>query len=249
VADHGRAALDAWDAEPFDLVLMDVQMPEMDGLDATRAIRAREAGTGRHVPIIAMTARAMPGDREQCLESGMDGYVSKPVRQRDLYAAIAPFFPEAAAATGEGVADAAETGVDAIDDELTPMIDWDSALRNMAGNDELLRDVAEESVRELPQLLARLEEAVADGRRSEIGRLAHTIRGAGRTFASAALQHAARQVEDAAVDGSLPLVPALLPPLRAALAGVTSGLREFIAACDAPRSPELRSAQSSPVHT
>ena len=92
VANDGREAVNAYESQPFDLVLMDVQMPEMDGLEATVCIRALESKLGRHTPIVAMTARAMKGDRELCLESGMDGYVSKPVRQRELYQAIAAFF-------------------------------------------------------------------------------------------------------------------------------------------------------------
>jgi CheY-like chemotaxis protein len=72
----------------FDLILMDVQMPEMDGFEACRAIRGMEAGTGRHTPIVAMTAHAMTGDRERCLEAGMDGYVSKPVTAEGLRRAI-----------------------------------------------------------------------------------------------------------------------------------------------------------------
>ena len=73
----------------FDLVLMDVQMPEMDGFEATGRIREKEKGTGRHIPIIAMTAHAMKGDRERCLEAGMDGYVSKPIQATELAQAIA----------------------------------------------------------------------------------------------------------------------------------------------------------------
>ncbi len=92
VANDGCEAVHAYETQPFDLVLMDVQMPEMDGLEATACIRVLEGKLGRHTPIIAMTARAMKGDREQCLESGMDGYVSKPVRQRELYQAIAAYF-------------------------------------------------------------------------------------------------------------------------------------------------------------
>ena len=90
VAENGQQAVDRWMEGSFDLVLMDVQMPIMDGLTATRTIRQHEAeaGGGDHVPIIAMTARAMKGDREKCIAAGMDGYVSKPIRRQELYDAI-----------------------------------------------------------------------------------------------------------------------------------------------------------------
>jgi len=88
VAGNGREALDATEQRIFDVVLMDLEMPVMSGLEATTAIRSREQRTGRHLPIIAMTAHAMIGDRERCLAAGMDGYVSKPVRADELYAAL-----------------------------------------------------------------------------------------------------------------------------------------------------------------
>ena len=91
VAGNGREAVNQWQSRPFDLILMDVQMPEMDGLDATRAIRSAEAargGGGGHVPIVAMTANAMAGDREMCIDAGMDGYVTKPVKRETLFAEV-----------------------------------------------------------------------------------------------------------------------------------------------------------------
>lgn len=93
-AGNGSEALALFEKQRFDLVLMDVQMPEMDGLEATAALRQQEQGNGRHVPIIAMTAHAMKGDREKCLAAGMDGYVSKPLAAKDLFQAIQQAVPE-----------------------------------------------------------------------------------------------------------------------------------------------------------
>ena len=84
VAQNGREALDLLEQQTFDLVLMDVQMPEMDGFAATREIRKREQGRQRHIPVIAMTAHAMKGDRESCIAVGMDGYIAKPINRAEL---------------------------------------------------------------------------------------------------------------------------------------------------------------------
>jgi CheY-like chemotaxis protein len=84
LAANGREAVTAFEKESFDLVLMDLQMPEMDGFEATAAIRAKEKSTGKHLPIVALTAHAMKGDREKCLASGMDGYLTEPIRPQEL---------------------------------------------------------------------------------------------------------------------------------------------------------------------
>ena len=88
VAPDGQACVEAFQTGGFDLVLMDIQMPRMDGFQATAAIREREKLTGRRIPIVAMTAHALVGDQERCLASGMDGYVSKPIRTSELFATI-----------------------------------------------------------------------------------------------------------------------------------------------------------------
>ena len=93
VANNGQEALAEWETGTFDILLMDVQMPLMDGFAATAAIRQRENATGRHTPIIAITAHVMKGDRERCLAAGMDSYVSKPLRPQELFAAIDSLLP------------------------------------------------------------------------------------------------------------------------------------------------------------
>ncbi|RMH78188.1 MAG: response regulator, partial [Calditrichaeota bacterium] len=88
VAENGKEAVEKWRQGKFDVILMDVQMPEMDGLEATRCIRREEDQTGGHVFIIALTAHAMKGDRERCLTAGMDGYLTKPLKKADLEQAL-----------------------------------------------------------------------------------------------------------------------------------------------------------------
>ncbi len=98
LAESGEKALDAWRKQAFDIILMDVQMPDMDGFEATSRIRGNEKSTGKHIPIVALTAHAMVGDRERCLAAGMDDYVSKPINADDLFAAIDRLLPAAAQA-------------------------------------------------------------------------------------------------------------------------------------------------------
>ena len=104
VAGDGQTAVNKWQAESFDVVLMDIQMPVMDGYAATAEIRQQEASDGRHTPIIAMTAHAMKGDEEKCREAGMDGYVTKPIKSKTMLAEIARVleFVETSSATETG---------------------------------------------------------------------------------------------------------------------------------------------------
>jgi PAS domain S-box-containing protein len=184
--ENGKAALDALEREPFDLVVMDVQMPEMDGLQATARIRAREKETGGHIPIVAITAHAMKGDRERCLAAGMDGYISKPVRAQELYAVIAEVI-------GQKPASGSNEFGEAVELPSNGAVEWSTAMAATAGDLQLLGDVVEAFLEDYPNLLSALEQAIADGNGECWNRAAHTLKGALRHFGAA--QAVARAVE------------------------------------------------------
>jgi signal transduction histidine kinase/DNA-binding response OmpR family regulator len=171
VVSNGKEAVHAVATTPYDLVLMDVQMPEMDGFEATAAIRAREKATGAHVPIIAMTAHAMKGDRERCLEAGMDGYVSKPIQAEELFEAITSLVP-ITGAPGEAVR--VEEVIDASLHELLARLD---------GDVEFLRRLMEVFDETSRALLSEIHEAIARGDTEALARAAHTLKGSVGNFA------------------------------------------------------------------
>ncbi len=164
VAGDGRAAVEALADEPFDVVLMDVQMPEMGGLEAAMTIRRREADTGAHVPIIAMTAHAMTGDREKCIDAGMDDYVSKPVSARELAAKLAGVGPAGLKPRSSAA--------------KSPRLDFDAVLERAGGDRELVGHVIEAFLEDGPELLARLGRALAERDTSKFQKAAHSYKGA-----------------------------------------------------------------------
>jgi len=217
VANNGKEAVAALELQKFDLVIMDVQMPEMDGLEATIAIRAREKQTGAHVPIIAMTAHAMKGDRERCLEAGMDHYVSKPIRARLLFEVIdevvggSPLLditPEPPLPEGEGV-------------------DWHEALSTVKGDRELLGVVVEAALEEIPRLMEEIRRAVAAGDAATLRLVAHTLKGSIRYFGQGpAYQHAYR-LEQMGRDGQLEETGPTLAALEGDMEQLTSLLLHY----------------------
>jgi two-component system, sensor histidine kinase and response regulator len=218
VANNGREALDALFGDravgPFDVVLMDVQMPEMDGLEAAGEVRKHERASGRHVPIVAMTAHAMKGDEARCLTAGMDAYVSKPVKPEALFAVLARLVPAAEPAP------AVEPGA------LRRLTNWDEALAHVRGDEDLLRELAAIFVDEWPRWLAGLRDGLAQGDAALVQRTAHTVKGSLGTFAATTAHAAAWELETRAAAGKLDDGPAamgrlerelgaLLPPLAA----------------------------------
>ncbi|MBI2477249.1 MAG: response regulator [Planctomycetia bacterium] len=185
VATDGNEALAALDAQEFDLILMDVQMPEMDGLEATKAIRLRERSTGQHVPIIAMTAHAMKGDRERCLEAGMDAYVSKPVRPKALFAAMHRVLRESQSSMAEG----SSAG------RAARELDLSTALKAVDGDERLLREVVGAFLDECPRLLDEIDLALKTSDAPTVMRAAHTIKSSMRLFSATRAYELAYRLE------------------------------------------------------
>ena len=233
VVENGRKAVSAVQEGEFDAVLMDVQMPELDGLQATREIRHWEQSRDRHIPIVAMTAHAMKGDRERCLEAGMDAYVSKPLRPRDIAEALASLFPEAMHSIPSRPDDSDTTSDDAVSSEAAmtgnaSIIDWQHALAATQGDDSLLREVADVCASEMPRLGQELQEALARGDAGEALRMAHTIKGNLRTFGARG-RTVAEQVEQAARAGDLAQAQAQLQSLQSELERFERALAEYLA--------------------
>jgi signal transduction histidine kinase/CheY-like chemotaxis protein/HPt (histidine-containing phosphotransfer) domain-containing protein len=193
VVGDGREALDTWRRETFDLILMDVQMPHMDGLEATAALRKEELGTGRWTPIVALTAHAMKGDRERCLGAGMDGYLTKPLRGADLLQTLAHLFPQKAP-TGKSPATI-----------LQP---------EYADDPALAKEVAEAFLEQTPQLLAQLRTSLAQRDGHTLGRSAHTLRGSLLIFTADTAVAAAQELETRASCGDWPALDALVDRLE-----------------------------------
>jgi PAS domain S-box-containing protein len=187
VAGNGLEVLAALKGGPFDVILMDVQMPELDGLEAAARVRRAEEGTGRRVPIIAMTAMAMKGDRERCLAAGMDHYVAKPLNAAELYDALA--------ALGLGAEEEAEPPA--------TRLDRGAVLSHVAGDVELLRTLVDLFVESCPEQMEALRQAIARGDAALARRLAHTLKGAVANFGAADAVAAASELEHMAAAGDL----------------------------------------------
>ena len=219
----GKEAVDAFSMLPYDLILMDVQMPEMDGMQATGLIREKEKGTGRHIPIIALTAHAMKGDREKCLESGMDGYLSKPVQPNELAEAIEQALAGAAQATGGTPPLAGEAKV----------FDFAAALRTVDGDEKFLMEVSEMFLADAQQQIRKIAAAAMVGVPADVQLYAHTLKGSASNLGAAALRDVALELEMSARNGELKGAEILVDRLRLEYARLEKELLAFIAAASA----------------
>ena len=247
VAADGQQAVDrALSERNFDLILMDVQMPELDGFDATRRIRQFEQAEGRRrTPIIAMTAHAMKGDRERCLEAGMDGYISKPVRAPELSRTIAEFTSGESTSCG---CDSLDRDTDLTDldasvanlkapagkaasrpgqnSETANRVDWAVGLRSVGDDRELLLSVVAAALEEWPVLVAQLQDALGQRDEVTVRRVIHTLKNAFRTLGARQAEELAEGLE--ATERTQELTSLSVAELIETVARVADELEAFV---------------------
>ncbi len=223
IASNGLQAVSALQQQRFDAVLMDVQMPEMDGLEATRVIRSRERESGGRVPIIAMTAHAMKGDRERCLEVGMDGYISKPLHPTELFEAV------------EGLAGCIEVSTPKVstipahfEDSSKLHFDQQIALHNVGGDVDMLREIVELFFQQSPGWLGELRAAVAQGDAAALRRVAHSLKGAVGTFGPTLAHELAQQLENMGRENNLAGADKVLQNLERVIDALRPALQAMV---------------------
>ena len=226
---HGKEALEALQSQQYDLVFMDVQMPVMNGLEATKAIRLFE-GERRHTPLIAMTAYAMKGDRERCLAVGMDDYVSKPVRETELREVIERWTPSTAKGTASGGA--------VVRVEATQPIDLDKLWEIAMDDPVLMAELIKLFLADAPQRLGRLRQAIDEKQQRTVVEIAHGLRGASRSLAAEKLGELFHAVEEISGAGKLDEAGSKVAEAEAEFAR----LQEFLSGVDLQKAPTHRTA-------
>ncbi len=231
LASTGREALDVLQQQHCDLVLMDVQMPDMDGLEATAAIRAQEQISGGHMPIVAMTANAMEDDRNRCLQAGMDAYVAKPFKPFELMATIEALVPQASTDEAqsedeqwrrENRADPPGNG------ESTVIFDWDEGLRHVEGDEELYKELIVVFRDGVSLQLEDLHQALQIGDIATVEREAHSLHGAAINIGARAVSEVARSIEHAIRHREMGTVPQLYNRLTSAVADTMVSLNDYV---------------------
>ena len=221
-ADNGLEAVARYGEHTLDIVLMDIQMPEMDGLAATRAIRRIEAGTGRRVPIIAVTAHAMKGDKERCLARGMDAYLSKPVSGELLVEVVEGFGAAGSADTQTATqSTAASSAAPAV------AVASRSELVSEFGDDSLVATLVDLFLDQSPKLVAEIENALAKKDAVALERSAHTLKGSVGNFRAKNAWQLAQSIEYAGRSGDISAVPELIRELTEELERVETVLGSY----------------------
>ena len=214
VVGDGAQAIAALEKNPFDLILMDVQLPGMSGLETTATIRKRERESGGHFPIIATTADAMQGDREKCLEAGMDAYIAKPIQATELFKTIARLLPDSAPAEAELPA-------------LPDVLDESALLSQVGGDIKLLRQLITIFLADSHQTLAQIQKAIHRGNMETIKKTTHVFRGSVSIFAAPLALRSAMELETLAGEGNLISVKKAFAALKKETARLRRKLEAF----------------------
>ena len=232
---NGAEAVRSLELLPYDLVLMDVQMPEMDGLDATRHIRDQHSAVrNHHIPIIAMTAHALQGDKERCLEAGMDDYVTKPVSPAALTAALERWLPQEPASTPAGAARAPEASASAtpdstVGDPVAPVFDRAGMMARLMDDEDLAQTVIDGFLKDIPKQIEALRSYLEAGDTAAALRQAHTIKGASANVGGEALRAAAIAMENAGRVGDVEAVKARLLDIESQFGRLREAMNAFAA--------------------
>ncbi len=209
---NGKEAIHALETLPYDIVFMDVQMPVMDGFAATRAIRSGKTKVpNQHIPIIAMTAHAMKGDREDCLDVGMDDYVSKPIAPRALALVLDKWL---ARDTQEEPDVDPAPGAHVRPTDGPPIFDRQGLLGLLMGDESLAEEIVADFLEDIPKQMSALKKHIDNGDAGQAGRQGHTIKGAAANVGALALSAVALDIERAGRDGRLDQTVVLFPELE-----------------------------------
>jgi signal transduction histidine kinase/CheY-like chemotaxis protein/HPt (histidine-containing phosphotransfer) domain-containing protein len=207
VANDGQEAIDALSDRDFDVVLMDVHMPVMDGLEATAKLREMEFGSNKHTPVIAMTASAMKGDRERFLDAGMDDYISKPFEPATLQEMLVEYTPEAKRPDSGKLQVMPEIAV-------LPVFDWQAAEQRIPGGKRGIRDMSGDFMDECARLLRDVQSGLENSDHALVHRSAHTLKSTAALIGARRLAAVAQQLEFAGKESDTAQMQSLLEPLK-----------------------------------
>ena len=218
MAHNGQEAVDQFSGEVFDIIFIDMQMPVLDGYDAVRLIRALEKQrSSTRTPIVAMTAYAMQGDREKCLEADMDGYLSKPVRPADIVATLNQLVADRGVQSPTVPADQPGIAYPAPPEESSEVFARDELLERLGGHEELMGKFIDMFTRNVNGYMELLKAAVLSGDGEQIRIQAHTIKGAAGNISALRVHKTAAVMETHAREGNVEEATLLLPQLTADL--------------------------------
>ncbi|MGB8658402.1 MAG: response regulator [Candidatus Zixiibacteriota bacterium] len=219
--EDGKMAVEALKRAAYDLVFMDVQMPEMDGFEATKTIREMESDR-KHTPIIAMTAHAMKGDRERCLQAGMDDYISKPIDPQELISSVEKW----SKLSGPGQTNAENERSDKAECRIPVPLDIPEALNRVNGDKELLREILREFSNYLPQQLRKLEEAAGKADPKMVEKEAHSLKGAASNMGAKTMAELALRLERLGRGGNLVGIQRMIDDLMSEFKRVEAYVKE-----------------------